>query len=264
VRERWSSVQNRLLAALPPTDRGLLTPHLQRVSFGADTVLVRSDDELRDVYFPHSGAIAFMLDMPDGQTVATTLVGRDGAVGSLSVLGPSRSPVTAVARVAGTASHITAQNFTSAYVQSPAIRQIVQVHSRALLLQLQHVAACNALHPVERRMARWLLQLHDIIPDRLLPLTQEALAQLLGVRRTTVTLAIARLRTAGAIRSDRRGLIEIDRSRLDRLACECYAMMQARIERIYSQELSEARLQIEPARAHANIDPGQLDKRGTK
>jgi DNA-binding FadR family transcriptional regulator len=106
-------------------------------------------------------------------------------------------------------------------------------------------------------MARWL------IPDRLLPLTQEALAQLLGVRRTTVTLAIARLRAAGAIRSDRRGLIEIDRSRLDSLACECYDMMQARIERIYSQELSEARLQIEPVRAHANIDPGQLDKRGT-
>jgi CRP-like cAMP-binding protein len=264
VSERWSSVQNRLLAALPPADRGLLTPHLQRVSFGADTVLVRSDDELRDVYFPHSGAIAFMLDMPDGQTVATTLVGREGAVGSLSVLGPSRSPVTAVARVAGTASHITAQNFTSAYLQSPAVRQIVQIHSRALLLQLQHVAACNALHPVERRMARWLLQLHDIIPGRLLPLTQEALAQLLGVRRTTVTLAIARLRAAGAIKSDRRGLIEIDRARLDSLACECYAMMQARIERIYSQEPSEAQLQIEPVRAFANIDPSQLNKRDTK
>ena len=91
--ERWASVQNRLLAALPSPDRGLLTPHLQRISFGADTVLVRSDEELRDVYFPHSGAVAFMLDMPNGQTVATALVGRDGAVGSLSVLGPSGSPV---------------------------------------------------------------------------------------------------------------------------------------------------------------------------
>jgi CRP-like cAMP-binding protein len=237
---------------------------LQRISFGADTVLVHSDDELRDVYFPHSGAVAFMLDMPDGQSVATTLVGREGAVGSLSVLGPSRSPVTVVACVASTASHISAANFHSAYTQSTAIRQIVQVHSRALLLQLQHVAACNALHPVERRMARWLLQLHDLIPDRLLPLTQEALAQLLGVRRTTVTLAIARLRTAGAIKSDRRGLIEIDRARLDSLACECYAMMQARIERMYSQELSDARLALEPVHVPGNIPQGQLSKRGTK
>lgn len=258
--ERWTSVQNRLLAALPPPDRELLTPHLQRISFEADMVLVHSDDELRDVYFLHGGAVAFMLDMPDGQTVATALVGREGAVGSLSVLGPSRSPVTAVARVAGTASHISAAHFHSAYMQSSAIRQIVQVHSRALLLQLQHVAACNALHPVERRMARWLLQLHHIVPDGLLPLTQEALAQLLGVRRTTVTLAMARLRTAGAIKSGRRGLIEINRARLDSLACECHAMMQARIDRMYAQELSEAGIAIERAHAPGSA-PGQLGKR---
>ncbi|MBR0718464.1 Crp/Fnr family transcriptional regulator [Bradyrhizobium liaoningense] len=262
--ERWASVQNRLLASLPSSDRALLTPHLQRISFKADTVLVRSDDELRDVYFLHSGAVAFMLDMPDGQTVATTLVGPEGAVGSLSALGPSVSPVTVLARVAGTASHITAANFQSAYMQSPAIRQIVQVHTRALLLQLQHVAACNALHSVERRMARWLLQLHDIISDRRLPLTQEALAQLLGVRRTTVTQAVARLREAGAIKSDRRGLIEVHPARLDGLACECYAMVQTRIARMYDQELSESGLATGPAQVTRATHPRQLGRRGAK
>ena len=239
-----TNVGNRLLAALPPADLGLLTPHFQKISFEPDAMLVRSGDELDQVYFPHSGAIAFMVDMPNGQTVATTLMGREGALASLSVLGPSRSSVTAIVRVAGTASRISAAKFRLAYAQGAAIRQVVQVHARTLLLQLQHVAACNALHRVEGRMARWLLQIHDRVPDDALPLTQEALAQLLGVRRTTVTLTMSKLRVAGAIRSDRRGFVEVDRTRLESVACECYALMQRRIDRISCQELSAPRLAL--------------------
>jgi CRP-like cAMP-binding protein len=237
-----TSVGNKLLAALPPEDLGLLTPHFQKISFEPDAVLVRSGHELDQVYFPHSGAIVFMVDMPDGQTVATTLMGWEGALASLSVLGPSRSSVTAIARVAGTASRISAAKFRLAYARSAAIRHVVQVHARTLLLQLQHVAACNALHRVDDRMARWLLQLHDRVPHDVLPLTQEALAQLLGVRRTTVTLTMSKLRAAGAIRSDRRGLIEVDRPKLHGMACECYALMQRRIDRMYREELSMPRL----------------------
>jgi CRP-like cAMP-binding protein len=232
------------LAALPPADLGLLTPHFQDMSFQPDAVLVRSGDELDPVYFPHSGAIVFMVEMPDGETVATTLMGWEGALASLSVLGPSRSSVTAVARVAGTASRISAARFRLAYARSAAIRHVVQVHARTLLLQLQHVAACNALHRVDGRMARWLLQLHDRVPDDALPLTQEALAQLLGVRRTTVTLTMNKLRAGGAIRSERRGLIEVDRAQLDSMACECYGLMQRRINRMYCEELSTPRVAL--------------------
>ncbi|MBB4374661.1 CRP-like cAMP-binding protein [Bradyrhizobium sp. cir1] len=231
-------IGNRLLAALPPADLALLTPHLQKVSFEPDAVLVRSGDELDPVYFPHSGAIAFMLDMPDGQTVATTLMGREGALASFSVLGPSPSSVTAIARVAGTASLISAARFRAAYAQSAAIRNVVQVHARAVLLQLQHVAACNALHRVDGRMARWLLQLHDRVPADLLPVTHETLAQLVGVRRTTVTLTMSKLREAGAVPSDRRGFVEIHRARLERAACDCYGLMQRKINRMYCQELA--------------------------
>ncbi|MGY8685721.1 Crp/Fnr family transcriptional regulator [Bradyrhizobium sp. UFLA05-153] len=226
------------MAALPPADLSLLTPTSRRSRSNPDTVLVRSGDELDPVYFPHSGAIAFMLDMPDGQTVATALMGREGALASFSVLGPSLSSVTAIARVAGTASMISAAKFRAAHAQSTAVRNVVQVHARALLLQLQHVAACNALHRVDGRMARWLLQLHDRVPDDLLPVTHEALAQLLGVRRTTVTLTMSKLRAAGAIPSDRRGFVEIDRARLERVACDCYALMQRKIDRMYCQELA--------------------------
>jgi CRP-like cAMP-binding protein len=248
-----ASIGNRLLAALPAADLGLLTPYFQKISFEPDAVLVRSGEELDPVCFPHSGAIAFMLDMPDGQTVATTLMGREGALASFSVLGPSLSSVTAIARVAGTASQISAAKFRAAYARSAAIRHVVQVHARALLLQLQHVAACNALHRVDGRMARWLLQLHDRVPDDLLPVTQEALAQLLGVRRTTVTLTMSKLRAAGAIPSDRRGFVEIDRARLESVACDCYALMQRNIDRMYCQELSAPQPALAPFRESAIV-----------
>lgn len=244
---RPTSIANRLLAALPPADLELLRPHLQNVPFSVDTVLLRSGDEIEQVYFPDSGAIAFMFDMPDGQTVATTLIGSEGAIGALTVLGPSRSPVSATARLAGTAWQISAPKLQAVFARSAAVQHVVQVHIRTQLLQLQHVAACNALHPVERRMARWLLELHDHVADDALPLTQEALAQLLGVRRTTVTLAMSRLRAAGVIKSDRRGLLEIDRNRLESVACECYAVMRRRIGRVYDEELSALPLAATPS-----------------
>lgn len=254
-----TDIGNRLLAALPPADLGLLTPHFQKISFEPDAVLVRSGDELDPVYFPHSGAIAFMLDMPDGQTVATTLMGREGALASFSVLGPSLSSVTAVARVAGTASQISAARFRAAYAQSAAIRNVVQVHVRAVLLQLQHVAACNALHLVDGRMARWLLQLHDRVHDDRLPVTQEALAQLLGVRRTTVTVTMNKLRAAGAVPSDRRGFVEINRARLESVACDCYALMQCTIDRMYCQELSAPQPALAPFRETTGVSQGTYE-----
>src|SRR5258707_4170362 len=214
-----SSDGTRLLAGLAPADLGLLAPCLQQGSLKQDAVLVRSGDRNEQVYFPHSGTISFMLDMPNGQTVATSVIGHEGAVGMLSVLGPSRSPTTAVVRVAGIASQISASRFHAAFGQSSAIKHAVQTHTRALLMQFQHVAACNALHPVEARMARWLLHIRDRIDGNAISLTQEALSQLLGVRRTTVTLVVGKLRASGAVRSDRRGLVGVDKSRVRQTAC---------------------------------------------
>src|ERR1700676_1164519 len=118
-------VGNRLLAALPPADFALLAPHLQKVTLEQDAVLVRSGDRIEQVYFPRSGTVAFMLDMPNGQTVATAVVGNEGAVGMLSALGPSRSPMTAVVRVAGVASQISASQFHAAFGRSSAIKHVV-------------------------------------------------------------------------------------------------------------------------------------------
>jgi CRP-like cAMP-binding protein len=253
--ERAANAGNRLLAALPPADFGLLASHLHKVSLEQDAVLLRSGDRIQQVYFPRSGVISFMVDMPNGQTVATSVIGREGAVGMLSVLGPSPSSVTAVVHVAGIASRISASRFHAAFTQSGAVRHAVQTHTRAMLMQFQHVAACNALHPVEARMARWLLHIHDRIDGNCIPLTQETLSQLLGVRRTTVTLAVRKLRASGAVRSDRRGLVEIDRPRLEEATCECYEVMRRRTDLIFPPETIKPRSQAVPARE----TPGDRD-----
>src|SRR5260370_24651142 len=231
--KRHTSVANRLLAALPRSDLGLLAPYLKEVTLKQDAVLVRSGSRNEQVYLPQRGTISFMLDTPNGQTVATSVIGHEGAVGMLSVLGPSRCPTTAVVRVAGIESQISASRFHAAFGQSSAIKHAVQTHTRAVLMQLQHVAACNALHPVESRMARWLLHIHDRIDGNFIPLTQEALSELLGVRRTTVTLVVRKLRASGAFRSARRGLVEIDRLRLEESACECYEVMRCKFGPIF-------------------------------
>ena len=120
--------KNRLLAALPAADLGLLRPHLQNVRLGLDTVLVRSGDQLDNVYFPHCGAIAFTVEVPEGRTVTTGLVGSQGTIGSLRVLGPSTSPITATTSVAGTASQIPVARLQFACARSLAVRHVVQVH----------------------------------------------------------------------------------------------------------------------------------------
>ncbi|WP_246738519.1 Crp/Fnr family transcriptional regulator [Bradyrhizobium sp. CCBAU 051011] len=159
---RPASAGNRLLTALPAGDFALLAPHLQKVSLEQDAVVIRAGDRRDRLYFPHSGAISFMLGLPNGETIATAVIGREGAIGALSVLGPSfMSSVTAVVRVGGTASQISVSRFHAAYMESGAIRHVVEAHTRSILMQFQHVSGCNGLHSVEARMARWLLYLQD-------------------------------------------------------------------------------------------------------
>jgi CRP-like cAMP-binding protein len=238
---RAGGIGNRLLAELPRVDFDQLAPELETVTLDYDTVLSRAGDQIEYVVFPHSGAISLMIDMASGETVATAAVGREGAIGLLSVLGPSPSAATAIVRAAGTASRIPARQFQAAFNRSPAIRHAVQIHVRTMLLLFQLGAACNALHPVKARMARWLLHFRDHTDLDVLPLTQEALSQILGVRRTTVTLLMRNLRASGAIRSDRRGQIEIDRSQLAEAACECRDTMRHAVEQIFAMNTARSR-----------------------
>jgi CRP-like cAMP-binding protein len=251
---------NRLLAALLPVDFALLAAELEAVVLDQNAVLARAGDQVEHVFFPHSGAISLMIDMANGQTVATAAIGCEGAVGILSALGPSPSAITAIVHAAGTASRIPASRFRAAFNRSPAIRHALQAHMSAMLTHFQLGAACNALHPVEVRTARWLLNLSDHIDHDVLPLTQEALSQILGVRRTTVTLLMRNLRASGAIRSDRRGQIEIDRSRLAAVACECHETMYLELKESSSTNTARSRfLDVED-----DEPPGELVARSGK
>ncbi|MDN5005796.1 Crp/Fnr family transcriptional regulator [Bradyrhizobium sp. GCM10027634] len=246
--EHATRVGNRLLAALPPADFALLAPHLRKVPLPHDTVLVRSGDKVEHLWFPCTGAIALIMELPNGQTAATAVIGNEGSIGLMTALAPTRSPMTAVVRVAGTALQISPARFHMALERSPAIANSIQLLTRALLTQFQHVAACNALHSVEARLARWLLHIHDRTDGGdVLSLTQETLSELLGVRRTTVTHVVSALRTSRAIKSSRRGQLEIDRHRLEAVACECYKVMSRRIDRIISQDAPRL-LHAAPAR----------------
>jgi CRP-like cAMP-binding protein len=239
---------NRLLTSLPSADFGLLSPYLQKTALEKATVLHRSGDRIKQVYFPHSGAVSFMLDMSSGQTIATAIIGREGIVGVLPEMGSCYSSVTAIVSVAMTASRISASRFHAAFLQSRAIRHMVQIHTAALLTQFQHLAACNALYPVKARTARWLLCIRDRTDSNAIPLTQEALSQLLGVTRTTVNLVLRELRASGAVRSVQRGLIEIDGPRLEEAACECYKVMRSQIDGIVLSDSGASRVTCTPKR----------------
>jgi len=223
--------RNRLLAALRPAEIVLLQPHLKEIQLEQGVLLQEQGERIERVYFPHSGMISLLAVMDQGNAVETATIGREGAVGAMSGLGPRRAFTRAVVQMPGVGTQIATTKFQSIVEQSTAIRDIVVRYNEVLLAQVQQSAACNALHEAEARFCRWLLQSRDRSDSDIVPITQEFLAQMLGVRRTTVTLVAQSLQDAELLRY-RRGRIEIlDRAGLEQRACECY--------RVVSQELEQ-------------------------
>jgi CRP-like cAMP-binding protein len=174
--------------------------------------------------------ISLLAVMGDGQAVETAVVGREGTVGAMSGLGPWRAASRAVVTVPGTAWVIETSRLQDAVRQSEHLRNIILHYKETLLAQVQQTAGCNALHNAEERLARWLLQTRDRIDSDRMPLTQDFLSQMLGVRRPTVTVIAGVLQTAGFIHY-RRGYLEIiDRSGLEQAACECYDIIRQRTD----------------------------------
>jgi CRP-like cAMP-binding protein len=213
---------NGLLACLAPDDFALLSPQLKRVTLDEGMVLQEPEAPIERVCFPLNGMISLLVVMREGQTIEIATVGSEGAVGTCAALGHRRAFTRAVVQVPGLAWSVSASLLQRALAQSERMRDVVLRYRDSLMAQVLQTAACNALHPIEGRLARRLLQTADRIPADLLPLTQDMLAQILGVRRTTVTAVAQKLQADGLIRY-RRGRIEIaDRRGLEAQACECY------------------------------------------
>ena len=226
--------RNRILSVLGPAELALLQPHLKDIQFAQGTVLQEQGEPIEQVYFPHSGMISLVAVMNDGErSIETATVGREGTVGAMSGLGPRHAFNRAVVQVAGSMGRIPTAKLQAAIKASPILRDVVVKYNEVLLAQIQQGSACNAFHEAEARLCRWLLQTRDRIDSDTIPLTQEFLAQMLGVRRTTVTLIARALQKRGHVRY-RRGKIEIiDRSGLEKCACECYGTVRRQIEEYF-------------------------------
>jgi CRP-like cAMP-binding protein len=224
---------NRFLATLPPHDFSLLAPHLHRIPLERGVMLHDVGEDIEHVYFPHTGMVSLVAVMQSGATVETATIGRAGVIGGSAGLGARSTIARAIVQLPGTAAWISASQFHAAAAQSPATRDLIVRYNDVLLAQVQQSVACNALHGLEARLCRWLLQTHDCIDGNVIPLTQEFLGQMLGVRRTTVTIAARLLQSAGLIRY-RRGHIQIlDRAALEDISCECYGMIRQNADKIF-------------------------------
>ena len=211
---------SQLLASLPPRDLESLQRDLERVRLDAERAIMHAHAPVRRVYFPESGLIALSVTMADGRTAGVTIVGSDGLVGLAGAYGDT-GPMDATVLVAGTAQWLPADRFKAAFRESEALRRLVGLYSTAMLRHLGQTVACNRLHSLDQRSARWLLLARDRIGSDSFPLTQEAFADLLGVSRPAVSTVGARFARDGAAEF-RRGTVHIlNPERLEKASCEC-------------------------------------------
>jgi CRP-like cAMP-binding protein len=243
--------KNRLLAALDPIDYALIGPHLSTACFERGAMLQEQDAPVAQVYFPMSGLVSLVSVMKDGHEIETAVVGKDGAVGAFVGLGRWNAFARATVQIPTTCAVITETHFRAAVSQSERIRDLMLRFREALFGQVHQTAACNALHPLEDRLARWLLQALDLIDERELPLTQESIAKMLGVRRTSVTLIANRLQADGLIRYRRGHIVVLNRMGLEEVACECYRAIRQRTARHTSSSRQDVSLSLGDVIVHS-------------
>jgi CRP-like cAMP-binding protein len=226
--------KNRLLSMLSSADFAALAQHAKETYIDQGALLQEADSQIEQVYFPQSGMISLLTVMRDGESVETATIGREGVVNVIAGLGGRRAASRAVMQVAGTVAQIPATSFQRLVETSAPLREIVIRCNEVHVALVQQTEGCNALHDVEKRMCRCLLQTRDRCDDDKIPLTQEFFSQMLGVQRTSVTAIARALQNAGTI-TYRRGKIEIiDGEELKRRSCECYETVRLRNEAVFS------------------------------
>jgi CRP-like cAMP-binding protein len=215
-------LDNRLLASLPRDHFDRLLPHLSTVSLPQGDVLTEAGEEVDQVYFPHYGMLSLLAVLRDGKAIETATVGREGVVGAMAGLGLYKSLVRVVVQMPMACSKIAAPHFRTVTGASDPVRNLCIRYNEVLLSQARVTAACNALHSIEARFCRWLLQSADRAAGDTVALTQEFLAEMLGVRRTSVTEVATKVQNAGVITYSRGVIRILDRAALMRMSCECY------------------------------------------
>jgi CRP-like cAMP-binding protein len=227
-----SKSPNRLLASLPADIFSAISPHLKIVELTFGDVLAEPGNPVRQVYFPYSGVISLVVELDVGTMIETAMVGRNGVLNAAAALDGKVSLNKAIVQVAGSAGTIEINRLRRLANELEPFRSRLIRHEQVLFAQSQQSAACNATHSVEARMCRWLLYMRDLAGNDDLMLTQDFLAQMLGVRRPSVSLVANTLQKAGLIKYSRGRMRLLDVKGLQKGTCECYATVKAHYQRL--------------------------------
>ena len=226
------TLENRLLRSLTVQEHERLAPDLQSVPLVMNDLLHEAGDWASFVYFPTSGVISMLTVLTTGAAVEIATIGNEGMADLSAFFGLRTSPARLLVQVPGAAIRMDRGAFDQHLARSAELRAVLGAYSISMFIEVSQTAACNRLHKVEQRCARWLLMTHDRVDGALFPITQDFLSEMLGVRRATVSVAARRLQEAGILRY-RRGEMEIlDRLGLEARSCECYGIIRERFDNL--------------------------------
>ena len=226
--------QNHILEALPPADRERVFPHLKRVEMPLGMVLYESGDTLRHIYFPTDSIISLLYVLKDGASAEISVVGNDGAIGVALFMGGETTTNRAIVQSAGYAYRLSGKRLKAEFERHGEMLHVLLRYTQALITQMAQTAVCNRHHSVDQQLCRWLLLSLDRLPSNKLTMTQELIANMLGVRREGVTEAAGKLQKLGVIQYSRGQIEVLDRPGLAQLSCECYAVVKKETDRLFS------------------------------
>lgn len=219
-------VGNVILLSMCDSEYGLFRPHLEYVELPDHLVLHEAGAKLDFAYFPNRGLISFVVAMEDGKTAEAGVVGNEGFAGIPAAVGLSRSPLQAVVQISGDGFRVEVEALRKTLESAPHLQLLLSRFAVVQGMQVAQTAACNRLHEIEQRLARWLLMAQDRVDSGVLPITHDFLATMLGTNRSSVSLAAATLRKKNLIRYTPGAVTIVNRKKLEALACECYGIMQ--------------------------------------
>ncbi|MBW8310612.1 MAG: Crp/Fnr family transcriptional regulator [Rhizobium sp.] len=230
--------QNHLLAALCPETQARLFPALEQVELPLGKVLYEPGDTMRHVYFPTDSIVSLLYVMADGASAEISIVGNDGVVGVAIFMGGGSTPSRAVVQGAGNAYRLPGQLTRDEFQRNGDLHHLVLRYTQALITQMAQTAVCNRHHSIDQQLCRWLLISLDRLPDNRLTMTQELIANMLGVRREGVTEAASKLQKADVIHYSRGHITVLDRTQLEAMSCECYAVVKRETDRLLPYPLA--------------------------
>jgi CRP-like cAMP-binding protein len=233
-------LDNHLLAALPTEVQHRLLPHLELVPMPLGTVLYESGDTMRYAYFPIDCIVSLLYVMVDGASAEISVVGNEGLIGVALFMGGLSTPSRALVQSAGHAYRMPGQRLKDEFNRHAELMLLLLRYTQALITQMAQTAVCNRHHSIDQQLCRWLLLSLDRLQDNRLSMTQELIANMLGVRREGVTEAAGKLQKLGVIEYSRGHITVLDRPKLEALCCECYAVVKRETDRLLPY-LSEAR-----------------------